>query len=162
MALAGALHAGGRRWLLRDTTRPPEKAPLPAETVQRVIDLALRPPPGEATHWTGRVLAKAADVSLRLLQRILEAHQLAPHRIRTFKLYVRFADELRDIVGLYVDAPAQFLNGMVSSITPEIDGAAPLAGEDNQEVTNQRSTSRSGLPAFPSERRADLLVCGGF
>jgi len=72
--------------LLRDKTRPPGKAPLPAEMVQRVIDLALGPPPGEATHWTGRMLAKAADVSLRSVQRILEAHQLEPHRIRTFKL----------------------------------------------------------------------------
>jgi len=94
--------------LLRDKTRPPGKAPLPAETVRRVIDLALAPPPGETTHWTGRMLAKAADVSLRSVQRILEAHQLAPHRIRTFKLSndVRFADKLRDIVGLYVDPPA--------------------------------------------------------
>jgi hypothetical protein len=94
--------------LLRDKTRPPGKAPLPAETVRRVLDLALGPPPGEATHWTGRMLARAADVSLRSVQRILEAHQLAPHRIRTFKLSndAKFADKLRDIVGLYVDPPA--------------------------------------------------------
>jgi transposase len=84
------------------------KPPLSPETVQRVVDLALGPPPGEATHWTGRELAKAAGVSLRSVQRILEAHQLAPHRIRTFKLSndPEFADKLRDIVGLYVDPPA--------------------------------------------------------
>lgn len=75
--------------LLRDKTRPPGKAPLPAETVRRVLDLALGPPPGEATHWTGRMLAKAADVGLRSVQRILEAHQLATHRIRTFKAVER-------------------------------------------------------------------------
>ena len=42
------------------------------------------------------------------MQRILEAHQLAPHRIRTFKLSndPKFADKLKDIVGLYVDPPA--------------------------------------------------------
>ena len=76
--------------------------------MQRVVDLALGPPPGEATHWTGRMLAKAAGVSLRSVQRILEAHQLAPHRIRTFKLSndPEFAEKLRDIVGLYVDPPA--------------------------------------------------------
>jgi transposase len=81
---------------------------LPAATVQRVIDLTLGPPPGEATHWTGRMLAKAAGVSLRSVQRILEAHQLAPHRIRTFKLSndPKFAEKLKDIVGLYVDPPA--------------------------------------------------------
>src|SRR4051812_37325242 len=32
--------------LTRDKTRKPGKQPLPAETVQRVIDLALGPPPG--------------------------------------------------------------------------------------------------------------------
>jgi hypothetical protein len=62
-----------------------------------VVDLALGPPPGEATHWTGRMLAKDAGVSLRSVQRILKAHQLAPHRIRTFKLSndPKFAKKLK-------------------------------------------------------------------
>lgn len=100
--------AEGVDGLLRDKTRKPGKPPLAADTVQRVVDLALGPPPGEATHWTGRELAKAVGVSLRSVQRILEAHQLAPHRIRTFKLSndPEFAEKLRDIVGLYVDPPA--------------------------------------------------------
>ena len=83
--------------LLRDKTRLPGKKPLPAETMWRVVDLALGPPPGETTHWTGRMLARVAGVSLRSVQRILEAHQLAPHRIRTFKLSKdpKFADKRR-------------------------------------------------------------------
>ena len=94
--------------LTRDKTRRPGKQPLSTDTVQRVVDLALGPPPGEETHWTGRMLAKAAGVSLRSVQRILEAHQLAPHRIRTFKLSTdpKFAEKLKDVVGLYVDPPA--------------------------------------------------------
>ena len=37
-----------------------------------------------------------------------EAHQLAPHRIRTFKLSTdpKFAEKFTDVVGLYVDPPA--------------------------------------------------------
>jgi transposase len=98
----------GVEGLLRDKTRLPGKKPLPPAVVQRVVDLALGPPPGETTHWTGRILAKAAGVSLRSVQRILEAHQLAPHRIRTFKLSKdpKLADKLKDVVGLYVDPPA--------------------------------------------------------
>jgi transposase len=94
--------------LTRDKTRKPGKPALPPDIVQRVVDLALGPPAGEATHWTGRMLAKAARVSLRSVQRILEAHQLAPHRIRTFKLSndPKFAHKLKDIIGLYVDPPA--------------------------------------------------------
>src|SRR4030088_2881440 len=100
--------AEGVEGLLRDKTRKPGKPPLSPDIVQRVVDLALGPPLGEATHWTGRELAKAVGVSLRSVQRILEAHQLAPHRIRTFKLSKdpEFAEKLRDIVGLYVDPPA--------------------------------------------------------
>jgi transposase len=43
-----------------------------------------------------------------MVQRILKAHQLAPHRLRTFKLSndPDFAEKLRDIVGLYIDPPA--------------------------------------------------------
>jgi hypothetical protein len=66
--------------------------------VQSVVDLALGPPPGEATHWTGRMLAVAAGgVNLRSVQRILKAHQLAPYRIRTFKLSndPNFAEKLK-------------------------------------------------------------------
>jgi transposase len=94
--------------LVRDKTRKPGKPALPAATVKHVIDLALKPAPGERTHWTGRLLAKAVGVSLRSVQRILEAHQLAPHRLRSFKLSndPKFAEKLMDVVGLYVDPPA--------------------------------------------------------
>jgi transposase len=100
--------AEGVAGLTRDKTRKPGKQPLPTTTVQKVVELALGPPPGEATHWTGRMLAKATGVSLRSVQRILEAHQLAPHRIRTFKLSTdpKFAEKFTDVVGLYVDPPA--------------------------------------------------------
>ena len=100
--------AEGVDGLLRDKTRKPGKPPLPAATVAKVVDLVTGPPPGEATHWTGRMLAKATGISLRSVQRILEEHQLAPHRIKTFKLSndPKFAEKLRDVVGLYVDPPA--------------------------------------------------------
>jgi hypothetical protein len=31
--------------------------------VERVVDLTLGAPPGEATHWTGRAMAEAAGIS---------------------------------------------------------------------------------------------------
>jgi hypothetical protein len=100
--------AEGVDGLLRDKTRKPGKAPLPAATVKRVIDLVSGPPPGEVTHWTGRMLARQTGISLRSVQRILKAHQLTPHRIRTFKLSndPQFGAKLRDVVGLYIDPPA--------------------------------------------------------
>jgi len=47
--------AEGVDGLLRDKTRKPGKLPLPAATVQKVIDLVTGPSPAEATHWTGRM-----------------------------------------------------------------------------------------------------------
>ena len=100
--------AEGVDGLLRDKTRPPGKPPLPADTVRKVIELVSGPPTGAASHWTGRMLAKEIGISLRSVQRILEAHQLAPHRIRTFKLSndPQFAEKLKDVIGLYIDPPA--------------------------------------------------------
>ena len=93
--------------LLHDATRKPGKAPLGAATVQRVVALTCAEPPGEATHWTGRAMAETAGISLRSVQRIWAAHDLQPHRIRTFKRSSDpdFAAKLADIVGLYMDPP---------------------------------------------------------
>jgi Homeodomain-like domain len=125
----------GVEGLTRDKTRKPGKKPLPAATVQNVVGLALGPPPGEATHWTGRMLAKAAGVSLRSVQRILEAHQLAPHRIRMFKLSTdpKFAEKLKDVVGLYVDPPAH---------------AVVLSVDENSQIQTLDRT-QPGLPMKP-------------
>ena len=71
--------------LLRDKTRKPGKLPIAAETVARVVALTCAAPPHEATHWTGRAMAQAAGISLRSVQRIWAAHDLQPHRVRTFK-----------------------------------------------------------------------------
>ena len=45
--------------LLRDKTRKPGLPPLPSALIDRVVELTLAEPPGEATHWTGRAMAAA-------------------------------------------------------------------------------------------------------
>jgi transposase len=97
--------------LLRDATRKPGKAPTPDATVQRVVALTCGEPPGEATQWTGRAMARASGLSLRTVQRIWAAHDLQPHRMRTFKRSTDpdFAAKLEAIVGLYLDPPAHSL-----------------------------------------------------
>lgn len=97
----------GAEGLLRDKTRKPGKAPIAEETVARVVALTVSPPPREATHWTGRMMAKVVGISLRSVQRIWTAHELQPHRIRSFKRSrdPNFEAKLRDVVGLYVNPP---------------------------------------------------------
>jgi transposase len=98
----------GIEGLLRDKTRKPGKAPLSAKIVAKVLELTCSEPPGEATHWTGRAMAKAFNVSLRTVQRLWDAHRLQPHRLRTFKRSSdpKFAEKVEDVVGLYMDPPA--------------------------------------------------------
>jgi len=94
--------------LLREGSRKPGKPPMPDDDVQRLIALTCSEPPGEATHWTGRAMAKVMGVSLRTVQRVWKAHKLQPHRIRTFKRSndPDFITKLEDIVGLYMAPPA--------------------------------------------------------
>jgi transposase len=94
--------------LLRDKSRPARIKPLAEALVERVVARTLEPPPGEATHWTVRAMAKEAGISPSSVQRIWAAHGLQPHRARTFKLSndPAFAAKLRDVVGLYIDPPA--------------------------------------------------------
>jgi transposase len=97
----------GVEGLLRDKTRKPGKAPTAEAVVQQVVALTCAEPPGEATHWTGRMMAKAVGISLRSVQRIWTAHRLQPHRLRTFK-HSRdpdFIAKLEAIVGLYMEPP---------------------------------------------------------
>jgi transposase len=97
----------GVEGLLRDKTRRPGKPRTADATVQRVVALTCAEPPGEATHWTGRMMAKATGLSLRTVQRIWAAHRLQPHRVRTFKRSrdPDFVAKLADIVGLYLAPP---------------------------------------------------------
>jgi transposase len=121
--------------LLRDKTRKPGKPPLAAETVARVVALTCSDPPHEATHWTGRAMAKAAGISLRSVQRIWQAHQLQPHRVRTFKRSrdPQFAAKLADVVGLYIDPPAH-------AVVLSIDEKSQIQALDR---------SQPGLPLKP-------------
>ena len=94
--------------LTRDKTRPSRIPPLPAATVDRVVALTNQTPPHEATHWTAPAMAKVVGISPYSVRRIWKGHGLQPHRVRSFKLSndPKFADKLKDVVGLYVDPPA--------------------------------------------------------
>ncbi len=111
--------------LPRDKTRPSRMKPLGAETAEHVVALTLTEPPGETTHWTSVLMAKAAGLSVSSVQRIWRAHGLQPHRMRQFKLSndPRFVAKLRDVVGLYVDPPA---HAIVLSVDDRTQPGLPL------------------------------------
>jgi transposase len=94
--------------LLRDKTRPSRIKPLGPDIAERVVNLTLSDPPAEAAHWTAAMMAEQTGISASAVRRIWRAHGLQPHRYRQFKLSndPKFAEKLRDVVGLYVDPPA--------------------------------------------------------
>jgi transposase len=143
--------------LLRDKSRPPGKAPLPRAVVERVVALTLGEPPGEATHWSGRAMAEAAEISLRSVQRIWAAHGLQPHRIKAFKLSKdpAFAAKLRDIVGLYVDPPQ---HAMVLSV----DEKSQIQALDRTQPGLPIKPGRAGTMTFDSKCNGTTTLFAAF
>ena len=94
--------------LLHEKTRPPGIPKTAADKTAEVIRLTQGPPPPDATHWTLRAMAKVAGLAASTVRDIWQAHGLAPHRWRQFKLSndPAFAEKLRDVVGLYLAPPA--------------------------------------------------------
>ena len=101
--------------LKRDATRRGRKPPLAASTIERVVHMTLHEKPTAATHWSSRMLAKAAGISYASVQRIWAAHGLKPHLTKTFKLSndKQFVDKVVDVVGLYLAPPD---NALVLSV----------------------------------------------
>src|SRR6266404_9217251 len=89
----------GVEGLLRDKTRPSRIPPLGADVAKRIVALTQTDPPGETTHWTGAMMAKASGISVSAVQRIWRAHGLRPHKIEQFKLSndPKFVDRCRTL-----------------------------------------------------------------
>jgi len=65
-----------------------------------------RKPKGQ-THWSRRSMAADQKMSAATVHRIWEAHGLAPHRTKTFKISrdPRFVEKMTEVVGLYLNPP---------------------------------------------------------
>jgi transposase len=93
---------------LQDRPRPGRPHTVTAGKIAQVVALTLKGPPPGHTHWTTRELARRTGLSYVMIHRIWQAHGLQPHRVETFKFTTDPAAEakIRDIVGLYLDPPA--------------------------------------------------------
>ena len=106
MALAAPVRRAGVDGLLRDKTRARQGHRCRRQVAQ-VVALTCAEPPGEATHWTGRAMAKGAGISLARCsgsgpRTACSRTASAPSSSRT----TRLRRQARDIVGLYLDPPA--------------------------------------------------------
>jgi transposase len=80
---------------------------VPAATVERVIQLAMSPPPAGRSRWTTRLLAKEVGHTSGCVSDILRKNGLKPHLVRTYKVSrdPMFVAKVRDVVGLYLNPP---------------------------------------------------------
>jgi hypothetical protein len=147
----------GVEGLLRDKTRPARVPKLADEVAERIVALTLGEPPGETTHWTGRVMAKVAGISLTSVQRIWKTHGLAPHRIRTFKLSndPKFAAKVRDIVGLYVDPPAH-------AVVLSVDEKSQIQALDRTQPGLPMKKGRAGTMTHDYKRHGTTTLFAAF
>jgi transposase len=102
-----------------------------------IITATLNPPPTRlaVTHWSARLLADhlskaGSPVSFAEVARIWRAWGLQPHRAETFKFSTdpQLEAKIRDVVGLYLDPPANAVVVCVDekSQIQALDRTAPL------------------------------------
>ena len=78
-----------------------------AATVERVVQLALSPPPAGRSRWTTRLLGREVWLTSGCVSDLLRAQGMKPHLTRTYKVSrdPQFADKVTDVVGLYLNPP---------------------------------------------------------
>ncbi len=146
----------GVEGLLRDKTRPSRVAPLGPEVAARVVALTQQDPPGEATHWTGPMMAKTCGISASAVRRIWRAHGLQPHKIRQFKLSndPNFVRKLRDVVGLYVNPPEH-------AIVLSIDEKSQIQALDRTQPGLPMKKGRAGTMTHDYKRHGTTTLFAG-
>jgi hypothetical protein len=144
---------GGVDGLSRDKTRPSRIPALDQEVIDRVLALTFEPPPKEATHWTGGMMAEAAGISVSSVQRIWHRHGPQPHRVRQFKLSndPAFADKLRDVVGLDMDPPAH-------ALVFSVDGNSQIQALDRTQPGLPLKKGRAGTMTHDYKRHGTTTL----
>jgi transposase len=80
---------------------------VPALVEERVVHLAMSPPPAGRSRWTTRLLAKEVRLTSGCISDLLRRNGLKPHLVRTYKVSrdPAFVAKVQDVVGLYLNPP---------------------------------------------------------
>lgn len=92
---------------LVDRPRPGRPRSITDEEVKDVVDRTRGEKPDASTHWSLRLMAKAAGMSHTSVWRIWKAFGLKPHLVRTFKFSTdkRFVEKFTDAYSLMRSPP---------------------------------------------------------
>ena len=101
----------GIHGITKDLPRGGRKPTARSNIESRIIELTTQEKPEHATHWSTRTLAQKLGVTQSMIHRVWKSNGLKPHLVKTFKVSndPQFEEKLRDIVGLYLDPPANAL-----------------------------------------------------
>ena len=126
---------GGVEAIRHDASRPGRPRTISPEYVSEILRKTTQEKPIGHTHWSCRSMAKAVGVSPATVQRIWAAHNLKPHRVKTFKVSQdpQFEEKLVDVVGLYLNPP---------------DQAVVLCVDEKSQIQALQRTQKS-LPMYP-------------
>jgi hypothetical protein len=85
------------------------KPTYPIDKIAGIVDATLQTKPAGMTHWSCRTMAQSQGVSKSTVNNIWRAHNLQPHRTKTFKLSrdPKFLEKMTDVIGLYLNPPQQ-------------------------------------------------------
>lgn len=121
---------GGVEAIRQRQKRKRSRRVLTPELEQRILNTTLQTRPPNATHWSVRTLARHLGVSRTLVHGVWQRYDVQPHRVERFKLSndPKFEEQVRDVVGLYVDPPDRALVLCVDekSQIQALDRTAPL------------------------------------
>ncbi len=100
---------------LKDKPRPGQPKKLTSAKAKEILRFTVERIPHESTHWSLRLMAKYAGVSIHHVRKVWKAADLKPHRLKSFKISKdpEFAEKVEDVVGLYLYPPD---NAMVLSV----------------------------------------------
>jgi transposase len=156
---------------LYDEIRPGPPRTIDDERVAGLIQKTLHQKPKDgSTHWSVRRAAAETGISKTSVHRYLQLFGLNPHRTESFKLSTEgfFIEELRDVVGLYLNPPE---NALVLSVDEKSRMQAlertqpmlPLGLGYAEGITNdyirhgvdrlQAAPPTSGVPGFLAQDR---------
>ena len=78
-----------------------------SDLARLIVEKTTQKKPPNATHWSGRTLAKALGIDKSMVWRVWKVYGLKPHLSRTFKVSndPQFIEKLTDVVGLYLNPP---------------------------------------------------------
>jgi transposase len=92
---------------LEDRARSGRPVTQTEREIKKVVMTACGQPRQGLSRWSVRTLARHLDLPPARVQRILQAHDLHPHRLRTFTFSPdpQFEEKLLEVVALYMNPP---------------------------------------------------------